>query len=523
MKGIAEVWRACGYVRLSREDEDKDRYNSTVGQMDLIRDFLSRHPDIRECAMKVDNGYTGSNFDRPAFQEMMAEVKAGRINCIIVKDLSRFGRDHLGTGEYLERIFPFLGVRFIAINDCYDSLYRNAGIDDFLIPFKNLINEAYCRDISIKIRSTLEVKRRSGDFVGAFAAFGYRKAPGNRHKLVIDDYAANVVQDIFRWKLDGYSAAEISRQLNRRGIPAPMTYKRLQGLSYYTPFHIKDESAWSAGMVLRILKNPVYIGVLEQGRVTTPNHKVKRFVQKPREEWAVVEGCHESIIDRWKFESVQRLLGRDIRASMSGKTVGPLSGLVFCGECGAPMVRKTVPSGTKRYVYYVCSAHKRKKSCSPHELQEGVLEGVVLNSLKRYGWGYIDLPKLLEQIEEQWAQRNGICKIQTLLEKKEWEIGRYQRLVTSLHENLAEGIIDRGEYAELKKIYSGCLTKATKQAEGLREELERAIAHSATRQEWGEQILRQHDMIPLDRTIIVSIIERIMVDKERRIEIVYRR
>ena len=124
MKGIAEVWRACGYVRLSREDEDKDRYNSTVGQMDLIRDFLSRHPDIRECAMKVDNGYTGSNFDRPAFQEMMAEVKAGRINCIIVKDLSRFGRDHLGTGEYLERIFPFLGVRFIAINDCYDSLYR---------------------------------------------------------------------------------------------------------------------------------------------------------------------------------------------------------------------------------------------------------------------------------------------------------------------------------------------------------------------------------------------------------------
>ena len=491
MKGSTEIWNACGYVHLSREDEDKDGYNSIAGQMDLIRDFLSRHPDIRECGMKVDNGYTGSNFDRPAFQEMMAEVKAGRINCIIVKDLSRFGRDHLGTWEYLERIFPFLGVRFIDINDCYDSLHRNAGIDDFLIPFKNLINEAYCRDISIKIRSTLEVKRRSGDFVGSFAAFGYRKAPENRHKLVIDDYAADVVQDIFRWKLDGYSAVETSRQLNRRGIPVPMMYKRLQGLSYSTPFHIKEESEWSAGMVLRILKNPVYVGVLEQGRVTTPSHKVKRFVRKPREEWTVVEGCHEPIIDRREFESVQRLLGRDTRAVMSGQAVGPLSGLIFCGECVGPMVRKTVPSGKKRYVYYVCSAHKREKSCSPHELREQTLEEAVLNSLKHHGWGHIDLPKLLEQMEEEWVQRNGVRKIQTRLEKKEWEIGRYQRLLDSLHENLADGIIDWDEYADLKKIYSGRLTKAMEQVKDIRMELERAMARSAARQEWQKQLLHK--------------------------------
>lgn len=522
MKKTAEIWNACGYVRLSREDEDKEGYNSITGQTELIRDFLTRHPDICECGMKVDNGYTGSNFDRPAFQEMIAEVKAGKINCIVVKDLSRFGRDHLGTGEYLERIFPFLGVRFIAINDCYDSLHRNAGIDDFLIPFKNLINEAYCRDISIKIRSTLEVKRRSGDFVGSFAAFGYRKDPENRHKLAVDDYAADVVRDIFRWKLDGYSAVEISRQLNRRGIPAPMTYKRLQGLPYSTPFHIKEESDWSAGMVLRILKNPVYIGVLEQGRVTTPSHKVKRFVRKPREEWAVVEDCHEPIIDRREFESVQRLLGQDTRASMSGQAVGPLSGLIFCGECGAPMVRKTVPSGKTRYVYYVCSVHKREKSCFPHELREQALEEAVLNALKQCGWEHIDRSKLLKLMEEEWVQRNGIQKIQTRLEKKEWEIDRCQRLLASLHESLAEGIIDRDEYADLKKTYSNRLGKAEEQSKDIRAELERAMEHSNMRQDWRERLLRQQDMIPLERAVVVSVIERIRVDKERRIEIVFR-
>ncbi len=453
----------------------------------------------------------------------MAEVKAGRINCIVVKDLSRFGRDHLGTGEYLERIFPFLGVRFIAINDCYDSQHRNAGIDDFLIPFKNLINEAYCRDISIKIRSTLEVKRRNGDFVGVFATFGYRKDPKDRHKLVIDAYAADVVRDIFRWKLDGYSAVETAQQLNKRGIPAPMAYKRLQGLSYSTPFHIKEESEWSAGMVLRILKNPIYIGILEQGRVTTPNHKVKRFVRKPREEWAIVEDCHEPIIDRQDFETIQRLLGRDTRASMSGQAVGPLSGLIFCGECGAPMVRKTVPSGKKKYVYYTCSAHKRGKSCHAHELRDHVLEETVLRSLKQHGWEQLNLPELMDQMESEWVQRNGVQKIQTRLEKKELEVSRCQRLLVSLHESLTEGIIDREEYMDFKKTYSRRLTKTAEQAAEIRTELERFIAHSATRQEWRERLLDQQTMVPMERAIIVSVIERITVDQERHIKIVYRR
>ena len=148
-----EVWKTCGYVRLSREDGDKEESNSIKGQKDLIRDYFSRHPEFQECGMKVDDGYTGSNFDRPGFQEMMDDVRAGRVNCIVVKDLSRFGRDHLEAGEYIEKIFPFMGVRFIAVNDNYDSFKEKNASDDLIVPFKNLINEAYCRDISVKIRS----------------------------------------------------------------------------------------------------------------------------------------------------------------------------------------------------------------------------------------------------------------------------------------------------------------------------------------------------------------------------------
>ena len=240
----AQVWNTCGYVRLSREDGDKEESNSVTGQKDLIRNYLSRHPELRECDMKVDDGFTGSNFQRPGFQAMMELVRAKKINCIVVKDLSRFGRDHLEAGEYIERLFPFLGVRFIAINDNYDSLHPHAESDEIIVPFKNLINEAYCRDTSIKIRSQLEIKRQRGDFIGSFAVFGYQKDPSDHHKLVIDEFAADVVRDIFNWKLDGISAIDIAARLTDSGILTPMDYKQSQGMRYTTAFRIKDSGRW---------------------------------------------------------------------------------------------------------------------------------------------------------------------------------------------------------------------------------------------------------------------------------------
>ena len=517
-----QVWNTCGYVRLSREDGDKEESNSVTGQKDLIRDYMTRHPDLRECAMKVDDGFTGSNFDRPAFQEMMAEVKAGKINCIVVKDLSRFGRDHLEAGEYLERIFPFLGVRFIAINDNYDSMNSNSESDELIVPFKNLINEAYCRDTSIKIRSQLEIKRRRGDFIGSFAVFGYRKDPADRHRLLVDDYAAEIVRDIFAWKLDGLSAADIAARLSASGVPTPMDYKQSQGLNYSTSFRIKEKSEWSAGMILRILKNPVYTGVLEQGRVTTPSYRVKRVVNKPRKEWAVVENCNEAIIGYYDFESVQKALALDARTSESGKAVDLFSGMVNCGECGGAMIKKTIPSGKKKYTYFVCATHKNEKTCFSHSIRDTALTEIVLNYLKKHIRDVVDLADLLAMTDTAQLQRAKVQKLRERLEAKEAEIDRYHRLLLSLYESLADGLIDQSEYQNLKKNYTDRRAHAEEQADAIREEMEQEISRSDQGLGWIEEFRKYQNIEVLDRSIVVRLIERILIFRNHRVSVVCR-
>lgn len=197
------IYRAAIYVRLSKEDGDKEESDSIVNQKELIRNYLADKSDIQICAERVDDGYSGANFDRPHFKKMISEIEDGKIDCVIVKDLSRFGRNFVEAGRYIDQIFPALGVRFIAVNDNFDSINGRTSSDKILIPFKNLINDAYCRDISIKVRSQLEIKRKKGDFIGSFAVYGYLKDPADRHKLVVDDFAAEIVRDIFRWKLEG--------------------------------------------------------------------------------------------------------------------------------------------------------------------------------------------------------------------------------------------------------------------------------------------------------------------------------
>jgi len=514
-----QVWNTCGYVRLSREDGDKEESNSVTGQKDLIRDYFKRHPELRECGMKVDDGYTGSNFDRPGFQEMMAEVKAGKINCIVVKDLSRFGREHLDAGEYIEKIFPFLGVRFIAINDHYDSLHSNVESDELVIPFKNLINEAYCRDSSIKIRSQLEIKRKRGDFIGSFAVFGYRKDPEDHHRLLVDDYAAGVVRDIFQWKLEGISAGDIADQLNETGIPTPLDYKKSQGLRAYTPFRSKSESTWSAGMILRILKNPAYIGVLEQGRVTTPSYKVKKLVHKPQEDWDVVPNHHEAIVDPFDFETVQRVLALDTRASVSGKAVELFSGMVLCGECGSAMIRKTVPSGRKKYVYYVCAAHKNDKTCYGHSIRDTALEEIVLESTKQHIEDVVGLASMLDLAGAAQLQQANVKKLKERLERKQAEIDRCQTLLRSLYESLTDGIIDREEYHDLKRTYTRRREEAEAQAEALQQQMSKELDSDRG---WIKQFRKHQGITALDRSIVVSLVERIVIYRDRRVEVIFR-
>ena len=518
---INKVWRATLYLRLSREDGDKEESNSIAGQRSLLRDYLKQHPDIQEYAVQIDDGWSGSTFERPSFKKMMEDVKAGKTNCIIVKDLSRFGRNYLDAGEYIEKIFPFMGVRFIAVNDNYDSFREKNTSDDLIVPFKNLINEAYCRDISVKIRTQLEVKRKNGQFLGAFAAYGYLKDPQDKNRLIVDVYAASVVQEIFRRKIEGESPQDIADRLNRDGILSPLEYKRSLGMKCSTPLQTGLRASWSAASIIRLLKNPLYIGTLTQGRATTPSYKVHKRVNRAENEWTVIEDNHEAIISRRDFDTVQKILSWDTRRSPSKTAVSLFSGMVFCGDCGASMVRKPVSAGGKRYFYYVCSANKQNKSCSPHRIRAEELESAVFRLLQKHISAVVDLDYMLSVSDTAPLRTAEAVKVQHQLDGLKAEYERLQKLIMSLYENLTDGIIDKAEYLRLKQSFTGRANEAEKQMDTLQERIDKIKDH-VTDTSWIEEFKKYRSITALDRTVVVKLIDRIMVYADGTIEVLPR-
>ena len=367
------VWRAGLYMRLSREDGDKPESDSIANQRSLLERFAARQPDLQVVCRYVDDGFTGTNFRRPDFRRMIADIEAGKVNCVIVKDLSRFGRDYIDTGRYLERWFPRHGVRFLAVNDHIDS---EKGPYDMLLPFKNVLNEQYARDISHKVRSAMQAKQRQGQFIGAFASYGYRKDPADRNRLLIDPCAAAVVRRIFTLFEQGNGKLRIARLLNQEGIPCPSEYKRLNGGRYHNGQKLDKTAYWTYATVHRMLKSQMYIGNMEQGRA--PRQTMHgRARQMDRSQWTVVEGTHEPIISRQQWDRVQALLAKDTRTPAFGQNISPFAGFLRCGDCGRAMSKTSRPGG----VYYCCGSYKRygPAVCSCHGISHRELEQIVLD------------------------------------------------------------------------------------------------------------------------------------------------
>ena len=434
MSVLSKEYNACIYARLSRDDGDKLESDSITNQRALIRDFISKHPEIHVVSEKTDDGYSGVNFDRPAFQEMMEDIRSGKVNCVVVKDLSRFGRNYIEAGNYIERVFPFMGVRFIAINDSYDSLDRNQS-DSLIIPFKNLINDAYCKDISVKIRSQLEIKRKKGQFIGAFAVYGYLKDPEDHNRLIPDTYASEVVRAIYKWKLEGMSQGRIAEKLNLQGVLCPMEYKLSMGIKVQTNFKVRKQALWSPRSVTRILTNEIYTGALIQGKTSTPNYKVKKIVAKDETEWIRVEDAHEAIIDRRTFDDVQRILQKDIRSAPDEEVVYPFSGDLKCGDCGQNMVRKTYTSGDKRYTYYICSTRKAGKGCSTHQITDDELNDAVLQGIRSRVASVIEMEELLKIVESLPETQRNVFNYDAQIVKLKEDIERNRSFKMELYEN----------------------------------------------------------------------------------------
>lgn len=523
-----KTYRAAIYLRLSQEDgdisvSDKNESNSISTQRDLIQAFLKKQPDITYVAEFCDDGYTGTNFERPGFTKMMTAVREKRVDCIIVKDLSRFGRDYIESGKYIQKIFPMLGVRFIAINDGYDSADTENRSNDFVLPFKNLINDSYCRDISIKSRTNLEVKRRNGEFVNNFAVYGYKRSLDDKHKLIVDEDAAVIVRNIFNWKQEGWNAQQIANHLNKLHIPSPMEYKKKCGQNFHTSFKTKMVAEWSAVAVLRILKNAVYTGVLEQGKTTTPNYKVKTRVVKDASKWARVENAHEAIITPAQFELVQVVLGMDTCRAEHNEEIYPFSGMVYCADCQSPMIHRTATSNGKKYHYYVCSGNKRdKNSCTTHNIKCDLVESVVLATVQAHINMAIDIDNAMSQVEALDWERREVQKINAQLAAMELEIEKYSSIKLELYEDLKGGLIDKDEYRSFKDDYDARILSIKQQISGLISHRNAIEGGLTSAQSWFAQFRKYENIEKLTRITIVSLIERVEINDRKDIHVKFR-
>ena len=522
-KTVNKIYHAAIYVRLSKEDGDvasaaKAESNSISNQKNLIKDFLKDKDDIIVVSERVDDGYSGSNFERPGFQMMMDDIRRGTVDCVIVKDLSRFGREYIDSGKYIERLFPALGVRFIAVNDHIDSKEESSR-DDIVVPFKNLMNDAYCRDISIKIRSHLEVKRRNGEYIGAFTPYGYKKDENDRSRLVPDLYAAGVVKDIFRMKLHGMSQTAIADCLNEQGILSPMEYKHSLGIRIQDNFKTHEQAEWSSMSVRRVLENEVYVGTLTQGKHSTPNHKIKKIMDKPEEEWIRIEGNHEPVISKREFAIVQRLLGMDTRTSPNEDEVYVLSGLAVCADCGAPMIKRNVPAGGKVYSYYICSKNAATKQCGTHRIPKDKLERLVFDVLKTHIASVLDAGRILAYINTVPFQELEIKELERQKEAKEQEIQRCRELRDMLYEDLKEGIVSKEDYAELYGGYNNKRKKAEDAVRKISRTIQDVVDAKTDKYEWLRYFKEYQNISELSRTAAVELIERVKVYDKNHIEI----
>ncbi len=524
-KNEGTVYNAAIYVRLSKEDAlssqgKKTESNSISNQKQLILDYVRDKADINIVSIREDDGYTGTDYERPDFQRMMDDIKAGTVNCVIVKDLSRFGREYINAGKYIDRLFPYYGVRLIAINDGIDTITRSSS-DDFSIMIKNLMNDNYCRDISIKIRSQLQVKRKNGEFIGAFAPYGYKKSGEDKNLLLVDTYPAGIVQDIFRWKLEGMNQDAIAKKLTDQRVLSPMEYKRSQGLSYKTMFKTNPQAKWSAVAVRRILTNPVYVGTLIQGVRTRPNYKIKTVVVKEEDEWVIVENAHEAIIEPKMFLLVQRLLELDTRTSPHEEKVFPLAGLIYCGDCDGTMVRKTTTSGGKKFVYYVCGIHKKTHSCSNHQIPEKQLEDTVLTLLQEHIQMVVELDLCLQAIRNAPKKRINTKKLEDRLVAIEADLDRYRRLKTSAYEDLKDGILSKEDYMDIRNQYDARIADASLAQEQVKKELALFFEAGYSSQQWIHDFKEHRNIQTLTRSVAVQCIEKIQIYEGKRIEITF--
>lgn len=466
--------------------------------------------------------YLTSLFDRPGFTELLNAIKEKKVNCVIVKDLSRFSRDYIGSGMYVMNLFPKWGIRVIAINDNYDSINPLTANDELMLSFKSIMNDIYLRDISTKIRSHLAIKRKSGEYIGPFVVYGLSKAPEDRHKLVIDEDVSEVIRKIFSLKMDGMSPVAIADKLNDLSIPSPSEYKKITG-SKHCGFNSKGEKAkWTGQAVKRILQNPIYMGTLVQGKKTTISHKVKKTIERDKSDWSITEAFVPPIISKEVFDVVQNMLSRDTRSSARQADTNIFSGMLFCADCKNTMVRQISKYKDTAYAFYRCSTQKNDGGCFNHNIREDSIYEVVLETINAHIQAVIGLEKSVKMLDKADLNRSSRVKIERLVKEKEAEIKKRKNDIFITHQIFINGTITEDEYKDFKAIYNMQISEAQKSIRRLREEESNFTNDVSKMCDWMKEFKKVGKVTQLSHKLLILLIDKIYIGGDKSIEICFR-
>ena len=510
-------WRLGAYIRLSKEDlkKGKDDSNSVINQRDLLNDFYQKHiGEFESVSEYVDDGHTGTDANRENFQRLLSDVMSGKINCVVVKDLSRFARNYSDAGSLIDNLFVQMGVRFISLAENVDSYKDPDSVSSIIVPITNVMNDQYCYQTSKKIRQVFDYKRRNGQYIGSFAPYGYIKDPKDKHQLIVDEDAAEIVKQIYALCLQGTTKRHISFYLNEHGVPSPTAYRRAKGLPVSST---ADDPMWGDRAIWNILTNPIYTGDLVQGRRRVKSYKVHEIEAVPEDEWVTVPDTHEAIIDKESFEKVQALLKRDTRSAPKSRELHLFSGFLRCADCGKAITR----SQSGKNVYYACSTYKNRSrlACSMHSIKHNRLEAAVLFAIQQQVHLAVSYSELVARINSAPIKKSQSFRLDDLINTKERELAKVTRYKQSLYQDWKDGEITQQEYRTMKADYE-------QQSQRLSDILVRLTAERAELANGVDQehpalvaFMKFENIDSLSREILIELIDHIKVYENGNISV----
>ena len=512
-KKVLKLWRVALYIRLSREDGNDESY-SVKNQKQRLKEYLENimlEEEMELVDIYVDDGYTGTDSNRDDFQRMLEDIDNDVVNCVIVKDLSRLSRNDWECKKYLQHLFVVKDIRFISLELPRLDSYKNPDeVYEMGVSIQSMYNENHCRETSIKVRGTFNTKRKKGEFIGAFAPYGYLKDPDDKHYLIVDNEVAPIIQDIFHWFVnDGMSKNGIVRKLIEMGIPCPSAYKRLKGMKYHSPSSdMHEQPLWSSRGVSSILENQMYLGHMVQGKQKVKSYKVHTRINTPESEWFIVEDTHEPIIDKELFQKAQELMRRDTRTAPKAGQFYLFSGFLSCNDCGRSMVRRA----SKNHVYYACSANVRQRDlCSRHSIRHEKLEAMVLNTIKKQIDLIDDMAQFVDEINAAPAPRTTSNRLTATIKLRKQELEKVSKIRSGLYLDWKNGDITREEYRSMKREIEEKEEKLKQDIAKLEEENADIAKGVSSQNSYFDTFCKHRNISRLERAIVVEMIKTIHI------------